>query len=54
VQPIATDVVDCSVGLSVGHFVMSVSLSVCNDREPCKDGWTDRDAVCVVDSGGPK
>jgi len=31
-------------GLSVG-----VSSS-----EPCKNGWSDRDAVCVDDSGGPK
>ena len=30
-----------------------VCLSVCHDREPCKNGWTDRDAVWVVDSGGP-
>jgi len=22
--------------------------------EPCKNGWSDRDAVCVEDSGGPK
>jgi len=32
----------------------SVSLSVCHDRDPCKTGWTNRDALWVVDSGGPK
>jgi len=32
----------------------SVCLSVCHDRESCKNWWTDRDAVWVVDSGGPK
>jgi len=41
-RPIATD------GLA-----RSVRRSVC-DREPCKSGWTDRDAVRNVDSGGPK
>jgi len=29
-----------------------VCLSVCHYREPCKNGWTDRDAVWVVGSGG--
>ena len=33
---------------------LSVGLSVCHDREACKDGYTDRDAVLVVDSSGPK
>ena len=28
--------------------------SICNDREPCKKGWTDRDAVWDMDLGGPK
>jgi len=32
----------------------SVCLSVCHDREPCKNRWTDWDAVSVVNSGGPK
>jgi len=32
----------------------SVCRSVCHDREPCKNGRTDQDAVWVVDSGGPK
>jgi len=27
---------------------------VCNDREPCKNGWTDRYADLVVNSGCPK
>jgi len=42
-RPIATDRVAWSVG-----------LSVCHDREPCKNRYTDRDAVWGVDSGGPK
>jgi len=42
-RPIFTHRVAWFVGLSVGH-----------SREPCKDGWTDRDAVWVVDSGRPK
>jgi len=37
-RPIATDVV-CRF---VGH-----------DREPCKSGWPDRDAIWVVDLVGP-
>ena len=32
---------------------LSVCLSVCHDRESCKNGWTDRDTVWIVDSGGP-
>jgi len=39
--------VEWSVRLSVGQ-------SVCNDREPCGNGWTDRDAVWDVDSCVPK
>jgi len=31
-----------------------VCLSVCHDREPCRNGWTDWDAIWAVDSGGPK
>jgi len=34
------------------QVVWSVSLSVCHSREPCKNGWTDLDAVWVVRSGG--
>jgi len=29
-------------------------LSVCHTSEPCENGWTDRDAVCVEDSGCPR
>jgi len=54
-QPIVTD----GVALSVCRFVcLSVGLlvdwSVCHDRQPCKNGWTDQDAVWELDSGGPK
>ena len=31
-----------------------ICLLACNDNEPCKNGSTDRDAIWVVDSGGPK
>jgi len=31
-----------------------VCRSVCHASEPCKNSWTDRDAIWVVDSGGPK
>jgi len=41
-QPIVTDGVAWSVG-----------LSVCHNREPCKNGRTARDAVWDVDSGEP-
>jgi len=27
--------------------------SVCHTSEPCKNSWTDWDAVWVEDSGGP-
>jgi len=32
----------------------SVGLSVCDSSEPCKNGWTDRDAVWVENLLGPK
>ena len=32
----------------------SVDLSVWRDREPCKNGWADRDVVWNVDSDGSK
>jgi len=32
----------------------SVCLSVSHSSEPCKNGWANRDAVCNLDSGGPK
>jgi len=31
-----------------------LSIVCHNRREPCKNGWTDRDALWVVDSCGPK
>jgi len=31
-----------------------VCLSVCHTGEPCKNSLTDRDAIWVEDSGGPK
>jgi len=31
-----------------------VCRSVCHTSEPCKNGWTDRDAVEVEDSRGPR
>jgi len=31
-----------------------VTFFVGFDREPCKNGWTDKDAVWDVDLGGPK
>jgi len=46
-RPIAIDAVAWPVGLSVGR-------SPCNDREPCKKGWTDRDAVWDADWSWPK
>jgi len=45
-RPIAEDGVVWSVG-------RLVCRSVCHDREPCKNGWTDTDFVWDVDSGGP-
>jgi len=42
--PIVTDRVVWSFSLSVG---LSPSQS-------CKNDWTDRDAVCVDDTGGPR
>jgi len=32
----------------------SVSQSVCHNREPCKNGWIDQDAICDVDSDRPR
>ena len=42
-RPIATGGVAWSIGLTLGY-----------DREPCKNGWTDRDAAWDVDSSGPE
>ena len=46
-RPIVTDGVAWYVDMSVGW-------SVCNNLEPCKNGWTNRDVVWGVDSGGSK
>jgi len=40
--------------LVVWSTSQSVCLSVCCSREPCKNGWTDRDAVWIVGSDWPK
>ena len=44
-RPIVTEGVACSVSLSVG-------LSGCHISEAWENGWSDRDAVWVEDSGG--
>jgi len=31
----------------------SICRSVWHSRQPCKNGWTDRDAVWVMDLGRP-
>ena len=38
--------------LDVGRYCRrcSVVCLLCVCVEPCKDGWTDRDAICVKDS----
>jgi len=46
-RPIFTERVARSVG-------RSVCRSVCHTSEPCKNCCTDRDAVWVEDSGGPR
>ena len=46
-RPVATDRVARSV-------CVSVCLSVGHVREPCKNGWTDRDADWWVDSAEQK
>jgi len=46
-QPISTDGVAWSL-------CVSMCLSVGHVHEPYKNGWTDRDAVSVDDSGGHK
>jgi len=38
-----TDAAYCDRRSSV--ICLSVGLSGCDDREPCKNGWTDQDAV---------
>ena len=39
------DLCGLSVGLSIGHNLL---------LEPCKNNWTDLDAVWALDSGGPR
>jgi len=53
VVALAVDDVACCYRRS-SVVCLSVCLSVCHDREPCKSGQTDRNAVWDVDSGGPK
>jgi len=43
-----------SIRCSVVCLSVCVFLSVGHNSEPYKNGLTDRDAVWVVDSGGPK
>ena len=38
------------VAWSVG---LSVALLVCHTSEPCKNGWNDQVAICVLDSSWP-
>jgi len=47
-QPIVTNWVAWSVCLSV-----CLCLLVCHTSDPCKNGWTNQDAVWVENSGGP-
>jgi len=42
------------LGLLSSTVCMSVYLSVGHVHEPCKNDWTDRDAVWGADSRGPK
>jgi len=49
---------DCSAwttkSLQMSYVARSASLCVVHTGELCKNGWTDRDAVCMADSSGPK
>jgi len=47
-RPVVTDRVAWSVGRSV------CLLSVCHDHEPCKNCWTDRDAIGMWTRVGPR
>ena len=38
---------------TVVTLCLSVGLSVCHNCEPCKNGWINWNAICVVDLGGP-
>jgi len=44
----------CGLLLQTEWRGLSVCLSVCHDREPCKSGRTDRHAVWDADSGASK
>jgi len=35
-------------------YCLSICRYIFHTSEPCENGWTDRDAVWVMDSGGPK
>jgi len=35
------------------EVALCIGLSVCYYLEPCKNGWTERDAIWVVDSDRP-
>ena len=40
--------------LPTEYSVVFLLVCVTHTSEPCKNGWTDRDAVWVVESGEPK
>jgi len=44
----------CGLLLQTELRDMTVGRSACRGREPCKNGWTDRDAFWLMDSDGPK
>jgi len=41
----------CAPLIVTDRVAWSAGLS---PSDPCKNGWSDRDAVCVDDSGGPR
>ena len=49
----ATKYISCIL-LVTDRVAWSVGLSVCHTSEPYKNGSTDRDAVWIDDSGGPR
>jgi len=44
----------CGLLLQMSHVAWSVCLGVSHTDMPCKNEWTDRDAVWGTDSVGPK
>jgi len=53
--PVVTDQLAWLVCRSADLLVCQlVCLLVRHTSEPCKNGWTDRDAIWFMDSGGPK